>query len=533
METEDQDDRHLADDEMEEPSKNDQCLKPELPLAVPLYGLTSQTGFHQSARECLEHIRVSMLHHRWEEAAEYIGYYAQTLEGRTGVTKRAVPELIWRVSTEVLHHLPNSKLDDYIAIYDCLKQMGVQHYLMISLEQAFHLLLHNQIEEALQHLKIAESWRYGKVSAGQQQMTSLIQAYRSLLDYVIWCNKNAALTDDKDDDDDVSSEVKSNSYFRQASVVLVEILKRPGVWDPFILSYVEMLQFYNDHEGAINILHHYANDSAFPPNPNAQVYLYQFLLKQGKRTKRRQLVNVLKALHALVPSHELMLEYSRLLQESGEVDDLSQALGVVLDMLDFACWRKSLDTWTRLRAIIDELQQHHDWKTVVADKMAARTDWWPLLHFTRIHATQDAEESPDLKEVKVGLLPILFPDSALLLSLSWWRTKQRPLSRGSLTVPSADPTLSPHVGSESLVSGRTSALPEGSVSSFVRTDYSEVTDDGAECSSFYGRRPGGVLSAEVQWLYSESLLDDSSQNLDYRAGVEDTAAAVRPSFPHS
>lgn len=31
-----------------------------------------------------------------------------------------------------------------------------------------------------------------------------------------------------------------HSYFRQASVNLKEILKNPGVWDPFILSYVEV-----------------------------------------------------------------------------------------------------------------------------------------------------------------------------------------------------------------------------------------------------------------------------------------------------
>lgn len=30
------------------------------------------------------------------------------------------------------------------------------------------------------------------------------------------------------------------NYFRQASVNLKDILKNPGVWDPFILSYVEV-----------------------------------------------------------------------------------------------------------------------------------------------------------------------------------------------------------------------------------------------------------------------------------------------------
>lgn len=31
-----------------------------------------------------------------------------------------------------------------------------------------------------------------------------------------------------------------DNYFRQASVNLKEILKIPGVWDPFIVSYVEV-----------------------------------------------------------------------------------------------------------------------------------------------------------------------------------------------------------------------------------------------------------------------------------------------------
>lgn len=31
-----------------------------------------------------------------------------------------------------------------------------------------------------------------------------------------------------------------HNYFRQASVNLEEILKNPGVWDPFILSYTEV-----------------------------------------------------------------------------------------------------------------------------------------------------------------------------------------------------------------------------------------------------------------------------------------------------
>ena len=31
-----------------------------------------------------------------------------------------------------------------------------------------------------------------------------------------------------------------HSYFRQSSVNLKEVMKTPGVWDPFLLSYVDV-----------------------------------------------------------------------------------------------------------------------------------------------------------------------------------------------------------------------------------------------------------------------------------------------------
>lgn len=44
------------------------------------------------------------------------------------------------------------------------------------------------------------------------------------------------VSDERDADDNQDL----HNYFRQASVNLKEILKSPGVWDPFILSYVEV-----------------------------------------------------------------------------------------------------------------------------------------------------------------------------------------------------------------------------------------------------------------------------------------------------
>lgn len=55
-----------------------------------------------------------------------------------------------------------------------------------------------------------------------------------------------------------------------------------------------MLEFYDDHEEAINILNNYAFSSKFPPNPNAHVYLYQYLKRQD--SSMRKLFKVLKVI---------------------------------------------------------------------------------------------------------------------------------------------------------------------------------------------------------------------------------------------
>lgn len=36
--------------------------------------------------------------------------------------------------------------------------------------------------------------------------------------------------------------------------------------------------------------------------------------------------------------------------------DTQKSLGVILEMLDFACWRSNLDVWKCLKAIIQKLQ---------------------------------------------------------------------------------------------------------------------------------------------------------------------------------
>ncbi|CAB1445102.1 unnamed protein product [Pleuronectes platessa] len=402
----DLDDDHNLSDNTSSRRNRKSMFSPGIPMCVETL---KETGFHQSNRLCLERIREAMLHHRWQEAAEFMACYPQTLENTTRSSTKQYKEVIWRLSTEILHHHHNSKMEDYNNIYERIKHSGVKHYLMISLEHSFHMLLNGHIEDAKRHLLAAESWRYGRESTDQYQKVKLIQAYRSLLDYIIWCDKKFTLSGGNFNDPVGNQEMQN--YFRQASVNLKDILKNPGVWDPFILSYVEMLEFYEDHDEALNVLNDYAYDNNFPPNPNAHVFLYQYLKRHN--APGTKLMKALKILCVSVPSHELMLEYGSLLLQSEKASHLPKALGVVLEMLDFACWRSNLDVWKHLKAVIQKLQLREDWRKVVLEKMAGRKDWWPVLHFTSFHARKDSEENPELMEVKASLREVLCPDITL------------------------------------------------------------------------------------------------------------------------
>lgn len=107
-----------------------------------------------------------------------------------------------------------------------------------------------------------------------------------------------------------------------------------------------MLEFYEDNEEAEKVLNDYAYDNTFPPNPNAHVYLYQYLKRHDTPEKKSMKVLKVKQhvekvtvkhtndiqglmrllmyfllpqiLQTLVPSHELMLEYSSFLLQSGK-----------------------------------------------------------------------------------------------------------------------------------------------------------------------------------------------------------------------
>ncbi|MGH0118069.1 UNVERIFIED_CONTAM: hypothetical protein FKN15_052074 [Acipenser sinensis] len=284
----------LATVEQEAPERYDQqtsILQPGFPLPLPpklqlphSRRGRKESGFHKTERICLRQILKALFQHQWQKASALMTYYFQNIEETSYRRQRSSCERFWRLGTEILRHHPRSKIDDFNSFLDRMKNIG------ICLEHSFHLLSNGMLEDANRQLSLAESWRCKDTCATQQQM---IQGYRGLLDYYTWVQKRDALTEtEKYDYAAATAKQDMQSYFRQASVNLSAIIKQPGVWDPFVLSYVNLLEFYDDHDAALQMLNDYAYDNKFPPNPNAHVYLYQFLKRH--QAPWRKLVKVLR-----------------------------------------------------------------------------------------------------------------------------------------------------------------------------------------------------------------------------------------------
>ncbi|XP_056118798.1 TATA box-binding protein-associated factor RNA polymerase I subunit A-like [Rhinichthys klamathensis goyatoka] len=361
-------------------------------------GVPTEIFFTKSNRKCLKRLRDAMLLHNWQEAAVYYNSYIQALEARNSIKVHpTASEITWRIGTEILRHLPNATAEDFNAVNEQLKNNGVKNFSKICLEHCFHLLLNGQMEEAKRQLSVGESWRYGNFSIAQGEAKNLIRAYSGFLDYLIWCEKKSSTAGT----DEASRNHEMHSYFRYASVTLKDIISQPGIWDPFVLGYINMLEFYNDEDGALQILENYAYNKDFPINPNAHVYLYQFLKRHNAPNDR--LIRSLRILHSLVPSHELMLDLCSLLLSTRLMSDLEEALSVSMDLLEFSSWKCDMKAWSCLLNIMNLLKQKKR-KEFVLKEWDARRPLWFSFHF-RIHfARVDLVENVSLLQIKSEVL---------------------------------------------------------------------------------------------------------------------------------
>uniref|UniRef100_A0A8C5K3C2 TATA box-binding protein-associated factor RNA polymerase I subunit A n=1 Tax=Jaculus jaculus TaxID=51337 RepID=A0A8C5K3C2_JACJA len=374
-------------------------------LETVVTGGKKKKDFAQTTRTCLSFIQDALLKHQWQQAAEYMHSYLQTLEDWDSYKKQAAPEIIWKLGSEILFYHPKSNMETFNTFADRMKNIGVLNYLKISLQHALYLLHHGMLEEANRTLSQAETWRYGEKSSSQEILINLVQAYKGLLEYYAWSKKKMELS--KIDEDDYAFTTKSRNMLSQSwktSVNFCALIKTPGVWDLFVKSYVEMLEFYGDQDGAREVLTNYAYDEKFPSNPNAHIYLYNFLKRE--KAPRAKLISVLKILYDIVPSHTLMLEFHMLLRKSEKEEHHKLGLAVLFGVLDFAGCTKNITAWTYLAKYLKQILMvnHLSW---VQEEWKSRKNWWPTFHFSHFWAKSDWKEDSDLaceKALVAGLL---------------------------------------------------------------------------------------------------------------------------------
>ncbi|XP_071456155.1 TATA box-binding protein-associated factor RNA polymerase I subunit A isoform X2 [Marmota flaviventris] len=331
--------------------------------------------------------------------------YLQTLEDSDTYKKQAAPEVIWRLGSEILFYHPKSNVETFNTFADRMKNIGVLNYVKISLQHALYLMHHGMLEDANRNLSQAETWRYGEKSSSQEILINLVQAYKGLLQYYTWSKKKAELSKLDENDYAYSSATQSMlSDSWKTSVNICGLIKTPGVWDPFVKSYVEMLEFYGDQDEARKILTNYAYDEKFPSNPNAHIYLYNFLKKE--KAPRAKLLSVLKNLYQIVPSHRLMLEFHMLLRKSEKEELRKLGLKVLFGVLDFAGCTKNITAWKYLARYLRQLLMENRlaW---VQEEWNSRKSWWPTFHFSYFWAKSDWKEDTDLTCEKAFIAGIL------------------------------------------------------------------------------------------------------------------------------
>ncbi|XP_008821977.1 TATA box-binding protein-associated factor RNA polymerase I subunit A [Nannospalax galili] len=374
-------------------------------LETVVTGGKKKKDFAQTTSACLEFIQEALLRHQWQRAAEYMHSYLQTLEDSDSYKRQTAPEVIWKLGSEILFYHPKSNVETFNTFADRMKNIGVLNYLKISLQHALYLLHHGMFEDADRNLSQAETWRYGEKSSSQEVLINLVQAYKGLLQYYTWSKKKMELSEF--DEDDYAYTSKSQNMLSQScktSVNICALIKVPGVWDPFVKSYVEMLEFYGDQDGARNVLTNYAYDEKFPSNPNAHIYLYDFLKRE--KAPRAKLISVLKILHEIVPSHKLMLEFHMLLRKSEKEEHRKLGLGVLFGVLDFAGCTKNKTAWRYLAKYLKLMlmESHTVW---VQEEWNSRKNWWPAFHFSSFWAKTDWKEDTALAFEKAYVAGIL------------------------------------------------------------------------------------------------------------------------------
>uniref|UniRef100_UPI0035901192 TATA box-binding protein-associated factor RNA polymerase I subunit A isoform X2 n=1 Tax=Myxine glutinosa TaxID=7769 RepID=UPI0035901192 len=347
---------------------------------------------------CLIAVREALQQRNWADATEAMVVALSAME-KPKVRKKFGPAL-WKAGAEIMLNHPSSDILQFGSFAERMKSQNTEMRLKVSLEHALALLHTGRPIDARNELLTSESFHGRDRSSGAaKRVYLLLKAYRASLDHEVWQRFLQGSPDD------LAKMKEMQHHFKQALPPLEDIVKWPGIWDVFLLKYVEMLEFEEKWDKARVVLEDYTDSSKFPSNPNAYVYLYDFLMRHDAPTE--QILQVLRGLQKMVPSHKLALNFTKLLYESTKEVHQKESLMVLFSLLDFSCWKSHCAAWTHLAEQLQDCQHEVDRNHWIEELWKDRHDWWPEFHFHEAEAVKDVRLDRSLAKRKACSANIL------------------------------------------------------------------------------------------------------------------------------
>ncbi|XP_078452077.1 TATA box-binding protein-associated factor RNA polymerase I subunit A [Lampetra fluviatilis] len=389
------------EEETEEPLLGSSGLRPRQEVIACnhfWHTLTKPAGIFGRSTWLIE-LHEALLRHHWVRAAHLLLPALGSLEW---LGNNVLPEIYWKAGAEVMMNHPQRSMEQFSLFANRMKSFSRDLKLKVCLEHTWNLLCEGREQEGHRELIAFTAKHRDLASPSRVLLVDLIQGYCGLLHYYDWQQQKDHLSSGNDvgDTQTNSAAVKEMHHsFRKSSLNFISILQKPGVWDIFTPKYVELLEFYGNVDEAHELLENIAYDNKYPPNPNAHVQLYNFLKKHD--APQQKLLGVLRVLHKLVPSHELMLEYSRLLHESG-TDTMRESISVLMSLLDYSPWQRDVRPWQSLAELISACIKNGN-EVCFFESWEDRMDWWPGFCFCEDQAKDDFHYNPLLASNKATI----------------------------------------------------------------------------------------------------------------------------------
>jgi len=323
-------------------------------------------------------IRECLLTHRWLEATHIM----------TALTREynKTAFAILRVGLEILFNLESgddSILDQFIGH---IKKQPALHIKEVLLEYTMYLIHKEKLDEAIEQVKLLpRDYRTYRNCEKAEEIELQFKLYTGVLYYLEWKEalntlvklQNGTLVQLSAIELANAVSVQEEQLKRsgnKAITCLEFVQNKKGVYDTFILMCVELLEYYDRGEEALQLLKSYKLTNV--DNPNAYRYLYEYY-ERNKFPKENK-ISSLYDFCKIVPSDTMCL----LLYDMVEASEFKgiNALSLLFNMLDYSAWQNELGPWDRLVKHLIKLYQKQDLKNLI-EQWGIRNSWWPQYQF--------------------------------------------------------------------------------------------------------------------------------------------------------